>query len=115
MPRKRKPYEPQVPKDIWGLPDGNHMGLRSGFERRDGKIYPAPMYVEPMEAIRVERRALQAFVDSINQHVHRELQKIERTEADWWARIESDLGIQRETTAYYFAGYFEHRPPEPKK
>ncbi len=113
--KKREPYQPKVPTHIWTLEDGRHLALYTGFDKNGARIYPAPTHTQPMEQIRVEREALQTFIDAMQAHVHREFQKIARAEARWWKSVEEDLGIRRGEAVYFYDGYFEQRPREGDK
>lgn len=99
---KREPYVPKVPEDAFAMRDGHHSGYHSGFDKKGDAIYPAPMHTQPMEGFRVERQALQEFINAMNAHMHREYRKLAEAEDRWWKSIEADLGLKRGDVEYYF-------------
>lgn len=109
--KQLRPYEPRVPANLWDLPDGHHAALRTGFDKRGGRIYVAPTHKDPWDEIRSDRQALDDFVEAMNRHIHSELRKLRRREDARLDLLEEDFGIKRADVTYFYAGYFERVTP----
>lgn len=114
MAKKRAegPVKWKAPEDIWALPDGHHVGASNGFEKKGEAIFPAPTHAAPMESMRIDRVALEEFIDAMNRHVHREFGKIATREAAWWQAVQRDLGIKRGDAVYHYADECFRRTPK---
>lgn len=94
--------ERKAPEDIWSLPDGHHLGSWCGFDKNGDAVFPASTHTAPMDEIRIERQALQEFIDAMQSHVHRQYRVIAAKEQAWWESVEKDYGIKRGSGVSYF-------------
>lgn len=114
--RRKEPWTPperKAPDAVWEMPDGHHLGYTNGFHKRGDELHLAPAHTATAEAIRLDRAALDDYVDAVNRHLHNELRKIRRREDAWWQYVEKDIGIKRTDVSYFYAGYVKRRSPEP--
>jgi acetyl esterase/lipase len=107
------PPERKAPEDVFGMPDGHHVGYTNGFTKRGDELHLAPAHTQPMEEIRADRAALDDYIDAVNRHAHKQLQALRRREDAWWRYVEQDLGLSRGAAVYYYGGGY--LKPKPKQ
>jgi hypothetical protein len=88
-PRKESPALPHA----IDLSDGHHMGKYTGYDVRDGAIFPAPDLCNLVNAIHTKRRGLDNFVEASHSFVVKQYEILAKELRQWWERAEEDLGL----------------------
>lgn len=100
------------------IDDGHKMGLRCGYTlMADGRIEPAPMYVDTFAELATERNGINDLMKLFTAHCADLLTKISRRQTTLWDSICEDYGLNKETHDIYFDGKYitakPKKPPDP--
>lgn len=93
---------------------GYNMGIRTGYDYRDGKYYLAPTHTQGYDNIVVEAEALERMMTAHNNYVQTAMIAY-RKKVKWWFRqVAEDLGLDGQNMEYFSeGGYLKIIPDNP--
>lgn len=96
----KKKKEPEKQK-VLNLADGHYMGKHTGYDVRDGKIYPAPALTDIYHSIQDRRRGLDRYLETVNLFIAQQYEQLAKEERLWWQKLAEDLRLDYSTGWIY--------------
>lgn len=91
----------------------HRMGQRCGYTLKDdGRIVPAPTYVDQLDQCSSERSGINDLMKLFSSHCADLLAEINRRQARVWKSICEDYGLDKETHDIYFDGTYITTKPK---